>query len=92
MSIHPSLRQAGGKIASRRNVLKRFERLRLLMSQGRWPEGRSIFGMPKIKQEKIRARKAAPKEAAAEATPAAGAAAAPAAKAAGGKPAAKPAA
>ena len=66
MSIHPSLRQAGGKTGTTRNVLKRFERLRHLMSQGLWTEGRSIFGLPKMKQERIKARKAAAKEAAAE--------------------------
>lgn len=71
MSIHPSLRQVGGKTGTSRNVLKRYERLRHLISQGLWPGGRSIFGLPKIKQEKVKARKkAAPKEAAAGEQPA----------------------
>ena len=62
MSIHPSLRSAGGAGGSRRNVMKRHERVRHLMAQGTWPEGRSVFGLPKIKQMKIKARKAAAKE------------------------------
>ena len=32
------------------------------MEQGLWPEGRSVFGLPKIKQLKVKARKAAAKE------------------------------
>ena len=48
-----------------RNVLKRHERLRYLMTKGLWAEEQSIFGLPKIKQQKIKAKKAAPKEAAA---------------------------
>lgn len=71
MSIHSSLRGSGGKTGTRRNVLKRHERVRHLMSKGLWDEGRSVFGLPKIKQQKIKARKAAPKEAAAEQAPAA---------------------
>ncbi|MBI4003654.1 MAG: small basic protein [Candidatus Omnitrophica bacterium] len=62
MSIHPSLRSAGGAGGSRRNVMKRHERVRHLMEAGSWPEGRSVFGLPKIKQMKVKARKAAPKE------------------------------
>jgi len=66
MSIHSSLRKSGGKTGSTRNVLKRHERLRHLMTHGLWTEGRSAFGLPKIKQERIKAKKAAPKEAPAE--------------------------
>ncbi len=64
MSIHRSLRQAGGKTGATRNVLKRHERLRLLVGRGTWAEDRSIFGLPKMKQERVKVRKAAPKEAA----------------------------
>jgi len=78
MSLHPSLRKAGGKTRTLRNVLKRHERLRYLMSRGRWTDGQSAFGLPKIKQEKVKVKKAAPKEKEAAATPAAEA---PAAKA-----------
>jgi len=65
MSIHSSLRQAGGKTGSIRNVLKRHERVRHLMTKGLWAGGRSMFGLPKIKPERVKAKKAAPKEAAA---------------------------
>jgi len=71
MSIHTSLRssKAGETL---RNVMKRYERVRHMMTQGTWTDGRSVFGLPKIKQIKVKARKAAPKE---EAAAAAGAAA-----------------
>ncbi|MBI2104891.1 MAG: small basic protein [Candidatus Omnitrophica bacterium] len=62
MSIHSSLRTPTGVTASLRNVLKRFERVRHLMTQGAWPEGRSVYGLPKIKQVKLKVRKAAAKE------------------------------
>jgi len=66
MSIHSSLRKSGGKTGTARNVLKRHERLHHLMTRGLWTEGRSAFGLPKVKQERIKAKKAAPKEAPAE--------------------------
>jgi small basic protein (TIGR04137 family) len=77
MSIHSSLRSAGKAGGALRNVLKRHERIRHLMDKGLWPEGgRSVFGLPKIKQIKMKARKAAKEkdETAAGETPAAGAA------------------
>jgi len=73
MSLHPSLHSRQGKTGVLRNVMKRFERIRHMMEHDTWTDGRSIFGLPKIKQERIKARKAAGKddEAAAEtATPA----------------------
>lgn len=79
MSIHPSLRTPpGAASAGSRSVLKRHERVRWLMEQSKWDEGRSAFGLPKIKQVRIKARKAAAKEkaeATAAAAPAEGAAA-----------------
>jgi hypothetical protein len=55
--------------------MKRHERVRHLMTLGLWTEERSVFGLPKIKQMKLKARKAAAKEkeeaAATTATPAA---------------------
>ena len=42
--------------------MKRHERVRHLITQGAWVEGRSVFGLPKIKQMKMKARKAAAKE------------------------------
>jgi small basic protein (TIGR04137 family) len=80
MSLHSSLRVASGKAGTGRNVLKRFERLRVLMANGRWSEGQSVLGLPKLKAEKRKVKKAAPKEAAAAAEGAAGTAGAPAAK------------
>ena len=46
------------------------------MANGLWTDGRSVFGLPKIKQMKMKARKAAAKEkeTAAGQAPAAGAA------------------
>ena len=97
MSLHSSLKSLSvGKGGTQRSVLKRFERIRTLLGSGKWTEDQSVFGLPKLKQLKIKARKAAPKEAAAtaeagaaapsgDAAPAAKAAAAPAAK-----PASKP--
>ena len=71
MSIHSSMRSQGAA-SSLRNVMKRHERVRHLMAQGLWPEGRSMFGLPKIKQAKVKARKAAAKEKAEASTEKAG--------------------
>ena len=62
MSIHTSLRSGKGGEGSLRNVLKRHERVRHLMTHGLWTDGRSVLGLPKIKQTKLKARKAAAKE------------------------------
>lgn len=62
MSLHSSLRTRTGAFGSLRNVMKRFERVRHLMAQGLWTEGRSVYGLPKIKQVKMKVRKAAAKE------------------------------
>jgi small basic protein (TIGR04137 family) len=83
MSIHPSLRQPSGKGGTYRSVLKRFERLQQLLAQGQWHDARSIFGLPKTKQERIKVRKAAPAEAAKPEAAAAAAEAAPSTPAAG---------
>jgi small basic protein (TIGR04137 family) len=50
MSQHSSLKSAT-KIQTRRNVLKRFERVEALKKQGRWKEGQRVFGLPKTKPE-----------------------------------------
>jgi len=50
MSQHNSLKQAGGSKKAR-NVLKRFERVKLLKARGEWTEGRSPIGLPKTKHE-----------------------------------------
>ena len=62
MSIHSSLRSRSQAMGLLRNVMKRHERVQHLMAQGLWPEGRSVLGLPKIKQTKLKARKAATKE------------------------------
>ena len=62
MSVHSSLRSQKSAADSLRNVMKRHERVRHLMAQGLWAEGHSVFGLPKIKQLKMKARKAAAKE------------------------------
>ena len=50
MSQHSSLKSAQ-KIATKRNVLKRFERVELLKKRGRWKEGDRGLGLPKTKPE-----------------------------------------
>lgn len=57
MSIHPSLR-TGDKTGALRNVQKRHERVRDMMSKGEWEDGRAVFGLPKQKIVKIKAKKA----------------------------------
>jgi small basic protein (TIGR04137 family) len=49
MSAHPSWKLSGGKTTSRRNVLKRFERINILMQEGRWKPGDRVFGLPKTR-------------------------------------------
>ena len=80
MSLHSSLRSAGSSLGALRNVLKRHERVRHLMTTGTWTDGQSVLGLPKIKQLKLKARKAAAKdkEAAAGEQPAAAPGATPA--------------
>ncbi|HVR34820.1 MAG TPA: small basic protein [Methylomirabilota bacterium] len=48
MSQHPSLR-AANKLAAKRNVLKRFERIELLRKRGQWKEGDRVTCLPKTK-------------------------------------------
>lgn len=50
MSQHASLK-AASRIAAKRNVLKRFERIELLRSRGKWKEGDRGIGLPKTKSE-----------------------------------------
>lgn len=50
MSQHASLK-AVTRIAAKRNVLKRFERIDLLAKRGRWKEGDRGVGLPKTKPE-----------------------------------------
>ena len=50
MSQHNSLKAAGGT-GKKRNVLKRFERVKLIKSRGEWKDGQSPIGLPKTKHE-----------------------------------------
>ena len=50
MSQHASLK-GKGKIASKRNVLKRFERVDLLQKRGEWKEDSRGLGLKKTKPE-----------------------------------------
>jgi small basic protein (TIGR04137 family) len=78
MSIDKSLRRKDSLVRSR-NVLKRGERIKVLQDEERWKEGRSPYGLPKVRVLKIakKPKKAAKEEEAA--TTEEGAAAAPAA-------------
>lgn len=67
MSIHKSLVPAS-KLKRHRNVLTRGERLQILLKEDRWEEGKSVFGLPKVKNIKMKARAKAKK--AEEAAPA----------------------
>lgn len=48
MSLHASLK-AANKITTRRNVLKRFERVEILKKRGKWKDGDRGHGLPKTK-------------------------------------------
>jgi small basic protein (TIGR04137 family) len=50
MSMHSSFKSAT-KIAIKRNVLKRYERVNQLMKNGKWKDGDRAFGLPKTKPE-----------------------------------------
>ena len=56
MSIHPSL-ALSEKDKKQRSVLKRTERLRMMMEKGKWKEGDSVYGLPKIKTVRIKIKK-----------------------------------
>lgn len=78
MSIDKSLRRRSGGSANR-SVLTRAERIKKLQEAEKWTDGRSPFGLPKVRVQKIVLKKAK-KEKAAEGE-AAGGEAKPAAEA-----------
>jgi small basic protein (TIGR04137 family) len=81
MSIDKSLRRKN-LLARSRNVLTRAERIKVLQNDERWPEGRSPFGLPKVRVYKVvtkKAKKAKEEEKQAEGAEAAAEGAAPAA-------------
>ena len=56
MTIDKSLKIQRGLIKNR-NVLTRVERLAKLQENGRWNDGDSIFGLPKVRVEKVSLKK-----------------------------------
>jgi small basic protein (TIGR04137 family) len=80
MSIDKSLRRKDS-LQRARNVLTRGERIKVLIDEERWKDGRSPYGLPKVKVVKVhkKAKKAKEEEKPAEGE--AGAEAAPAAAA-----------
>jgi small basic protein (TIGR04137 family) len=79
MSIDKSLRRKSG-LTKTRCVLTRTERIAKMMTDGKWTEGQSPFGLPKTRVQKIVLKKKVKKEAAEGDAAAAGAAAAAPAK------------
>lgn len=65
MSQHPSLK-SGEKGKAHRSVWKRFERLKFLVEKDKWEEGKSIFGLPKMKLLKVKVKKEKAEDAAVE--------------------------
>ena len=89
MSIDKSLRRKNS-LQRARNVLTRGERILQMQKEDRWNDGRSPFGLPKVKVIKLVVKKAKKKEekvAEGAEGEAAAAGAAPAAPAPGAKPA-----
>jgi len=73
MSLDKSLKSQGA-LVRHRNVLSRAERVDALKEEERWPEGRTVFGLPKVAHRKIVTKKPkAAAKAAAEGVPAEGA-------------------
>lgn len=52
MSIDKSLRRKN-QLARSRNVLTRGERIKQLQTEERWTEGRSPYGLPKVRVMKV---------------------------------------
>ena len=57
MSIDKSLRRKN-QLQRARNVLNRGERIKQMANEERWPEGRSPYGLPKVKVAKVVIKKA----------------------------------
>ncbi len=51
-----------GKLTRHRNVLTRTERIKVLTNENLWKDGRSVFGLPKVKTLKVRKKAKAEKE------------------------------
>ena len=61
MSIDKSLRRKN-TLARARSVLTRAERIAVLTEEGRFPDGRSPFGLPKVRVLKVAKAKKVKKE------------------------------
>jgi len=72
MSIHPSL-SSSEKGKKYKSVLKRSQRLKLMLEKGQWKVGDSVFGLPKLKIIKMKIKKEKAEKAAATETAAASA-------------------
>ena len=57
MSIDKSLKRKNS-LQRARNVLKRGERITVMKNEERWPDGRSPYGLPKVKVMKMAVKKA----------------------------------
>lgn len=68
MSVHPSL-TLSDKDKKQRSVLKRTERLRIMLEKGQWKEGDKVYGLPKIKTVRIKIKKEKAEKVAAATTP-----------------------
>jgi small basic protein (TIGR04137 family) len=73
MSIDKSLKRRSAG-SSNRSVLTRAERIKKLQELEKWTDGRSPFGLPKVRVQKIVLKKAKKAEKAAEGTAEGGAA------------------
>ena len=62
MSQHRSLR-AAAKDKKIKSVHNRFERIKELQEKGKWDEQKSVFGLPKVKVERIKVKKGKTKSA-----------------------------
>jgi len=60
MSQHRSLKGVP-KDKKIRSVHNRFERIKELQEKGNWDDKKSVFGLPKVKVERIKVKKGAPK-------------------------------
>ena len=56
MSLDKSLKSRGA-LVRHRNVLSRTERISAMKEEERWPEGRTVFGLPKVAHRKVVTKK-----------------------------------
>jgi len=54
MSLHKSL-VSQSRLKRHRSVLTRAERMAKLADEGKWEEGDSVFGLPKVKVRRVKA-------------------------------------